>query len=366
MTTTATAPAKSGRLASLDILRGFDLFMLVFLQPVLVAIGAAADAPWFDSLLYQLDHEVWEGFRAWDLVMPLFLFMVGAALPFSLSKYIDGRLGRRKAYTRILRRFLLLFLLGMVVQGNLLALDPGAITIYTNTLQAIAVGYLVAAVVLLNFGFRGRLIVTAALLVIYWIPMHFCGDYTLEGSWAYAVDAAIIGPFRGDTTYTWIWSSLTFSATVMIGALAGQLMKNERRLPRTRIAAILAASGVALIAAGLLWSIEMPIIKRIWTSSMTLYSGGICLLLMAAAYWWIDCLGHSRGLDWLKIYGMNAITAYILGEVVNFRSIVTSLTYGLQHIIGAEWYAAWLTFGNFLILFLILLTMYRRGVFLKL
>lgn len=366
MTTTATSPAVRGRLASLDILRGFDLFMLVFLQPVLVAVGAAVDAQWYNMLLYQLDHEVWEGFRAWDLVMPLFLFMVGAALPFSLARYIDGRCERRKAYTRIMRRFLLLFLLGMVVQGNLLALDPGAITIYTNTLQAIAVGYLVSAVVLLNCGLRGRLAVTVALLVIYWIPMHLCGDYTLEGSWAYAVDAAVIGPFRGDTTYTWIWSSLTFSATVMIGALAGELMKNDRRLTRPRIAAILAASGAALIAAGLLWSVEMPIIKRIWTSSMTLYAGGLSLLLMAAAYWWIDCLGHSRGLGWLKVYGMNAITAYILGEVVSFRSIVASLSYGLQHIIGTEWYAAWLTFGNFIILYLILLVMYRRGIFVKL
>lgn len=356
----------SGRLASLDILRGFDLFMLLFFQPVLVAVGQAADLPWLNAILRQFDHEVWEGFRAWDLVMPLFLFMVGASMPFAFAKYRSrGAEGRRDAYRRVARRFLLLFLFGMVVQGNLLGFDPSAVFIYTNTLQAIAFGYLIAAIVILHCGVRGQIAVTAALLVIYWIPMHFCGDYTLEGSWAYAVDEAVIGRFRGDLTYTWVWSSLTFGATVMLGALAGQLMRNERGLRRTRIAAMLVAVGGALVGAGLLWSLEMPIIKRLWTSSMTLFSGGLCFLLMALAYWWVDCLGHTRGLDWLKIYGMNAITAYIIGEVVNFRSVVASVSYGLEQYIGPEWYAAWLTFGNFLILFFILRWMCCSRIYLK-
>ena len=76
------------RLASLDILRGFDLFLLVFFQPVFVALARQMNMPFLDSILYQFDHEVWEGFRFWDLVMPLFLFMTGASMPFSLSKYI--------------------------------------------------------------------------------------------------------------------------------------------------------------------------------------------------------------------------------------------------------------------------------------
>ena len=75
----STAAMNSNRLASLDILRGFDLFMLLFFQPVLMAIGRAADSPVLDSIMYHFEHETWEGFRAWDLVMPLFLFMVGAS-----------------------------------------------------------------------------------------------------------------------------------------------------------------------------------------------------------------------------------------------------------------------------------------------
>ena len=141
--------AKSRRLASLDILRGLDLFLLLLLQPVIVAVGGCFDAPWLDNILYQLDHEVWEGFRLWDIVMPLFLFMVGTSMPFSFAKYRNEP-SRKKIYTKILRRFMLLFLFGMIVQGNLLAFDTDRLYIYNNTLQAIAVGYLIAALILLH------------------------------------------------------------------------------------------------------------------------------------------------------------------------------------------------------------------------
>lgn len=298
------------RLSSLDILRGFDLFMLVFLQPVIVAVGKAANTPWLNSLLYQLDHEVWEGFRAWDLVMPLFLFMVGTSMPFSFAKY------RRNSdynglYRKICRRVIILFLFGMIVQGNLLGFDLAHIYIYTNTLQAIAIGYLIAAIVTLNFPARLQIVATAALLIIYWIPMKLCGDYTLEGSFAYAVDEQVIGRFRGDLSYTWIWSSINFGVTVLTGYFAGEIIRNHAA-NKTHAAVILLFTGIALTAAGLLWSLEMPIIKRLWTSSMTIFSSGICFILMAVFYYIIDCKGYSKGLNWLKIYGMNAITAYLL------------------------------------------------------
>lgn len=352
------------RLASLDILRGFDLFMLLFLQPVLVSIGRVFHAPWYQCLLYQLDHEVWEGFRCWDLVMPLFLFMVGAAMPFSFAKYRTAGGSRMPVYRRIARRVVLLFILGMIVQGNLLAFSAESLQIYNNTLQAIAAGYLIASLILLHCSVRWQIALTAALMIVYSVPMALWGSYENGDSFAFHVDRIILADFRGDLSYTWVWSSLTFGATVMLGALAGELMKNARQLPRQRIATILAAGGAALMIAGLIAGQFEPIIKRLWTSSMTLYSGGICALLMALTYWWVDVRRHSRGLDWLKIYGMNPITAYCLGEVINFRSIVHSLTYGLQPILS-DWYPTLLTFGNFLILFLILRMLYRHNIFIK-
>ena len=109
----------NGRLLSLDVLRGIDLMLLVGLQPVLRAFLVELDCEALNStLLYQLDHAQWEGLRAWDLVMPLFLFMSGVTMPYSLPKYRTQN-GNLKVWQRVLKRFALLFILGMVVQGNI-------------------------------------------------------------------------------------------------------------------------------------------------------------------------------------------------------------------------------------------------------
>ena len=366
----------SGRLASLDILRGFVLFLLVFFQPVFVALGPRLNFPWLNDILYQFDHESWIGFRFWDLVMPLFLFMTGASMPFSFSKFKNAP-NKWPIYRKIIKRFVLLFIFGMIVQGNLLGLNPDSLYLYSNTLQAIATGYLIAAIILLHCSFRYQVLITLLLLLLYWIPMTFFGDFTPGGNFAEKVDRLVLGQFRDGVywgedgnwhfspyyTYTWIWSSLTFGVTVMLGTFAGKIMK-EGKENRKGVVRLLLLLGIVLIGGSLLWSLQMPIIKRLWTCSMTLFSGGLCFLLMGLFYYWIDYKGHTYGLDWLKIYGMNSITAYILGEVVNFRCIAASISYGLEQFLG-NYYSVWLSFANYLIVFFILQMMYKHRIFLK-
>lgn len=352
------------------------MFLLVFFQPVLVAVGEAADVGWLNDILYQFDHQVWAGFRFWDIIMPLFMFMCGVAMPFSFDRY-DKKSTKWPLFTRIFKRVLILWVIGMVVQGNLLAFDAHRLRLYSNTLQAIAAGYLIGSVIVLNLSLRWQVVSTVLLLLIYWLPMTFCGDFTPQGNFAEMVDRAILGHWRDDVfwdsagnwhfyqpyTYTWIWSSLTFAVTVMLGYFAGRLIKDRPRSTRTAI--VIAAYGFGLIVVALIWHLQMPIIKRLWTCSMTLFAGGICFLLMALFYWWIDVKNHTYGLNWLKIYGMNSITAYVIGEVIDFRSVAASISFGLEAIIGAEWYQAWLTFANFSIVFLILYILYRHRIFIK-
>ena len=357
-----TTDTKKERLASLDILRGFDLFLLVFFQPVFLAFLGNTGLDWMQPLCHQLDHEVWNGFRFWDLVMPLFLFMTGASMPFSFSKY-QGTRGDWVLYRKIIKRFIVLFILGMVVQGNLLGLDWKHLYIYTNTLQAIASGYLFTALIFLNFSISRQILIGGLLLVIYALPFLLTGDYTPEGNFANWVDQLLLGRFRGDPSYTWIWSTLTFTVTVLLGSFAGRIMKKGTRNKKMVVARLWCIAVLLMILAGIC-SIWMPVNKRIWSVSMTLLSGGYCFMLMGLFYYWIDYKGHRRGLEWLKFYGMNSITAYLLGEVINFRSIAQSVSYGLQPYLG-DYYPAWLTFVNFLILFFILRWMYRHQIFLK-
>ena len=366
----------SKRLASLDILRGFDLFMLVFFQSVLVAFARHWEGiPFFGFLLYQFEHGAWEGFRAWDLVMPLFLFMVGTAMPFSFDKF-KNEPDKSVIYKKIFRRFVILFILGMVVQGKLLHLDPGEIRLFSNTLQSIAVGYLAAAFMLLHLSDRKQYIVTALLLLGYWALLTFLGDFTPDGNFAEKVDRIVLGRFRDGVSfnpdgtwefsqtyrYTWILSSMTFIVTVMLGVFAGKIMKRGTDMKKNSWQLLL--WGMALVVAGLLLGLQTPIIKKIWSASMTLFSGGLCFLLMALFYYLIDYKKRSRGLNWLKIYGMNSIVAYLLGQVVNFRCIAHSVLYGLEKYVG-DYYPAILTFANFLILFFILRIMYKNKLFIK-
>lgn len=367
---------EKNRLQSLDILRGFDLFMLVFFQPVFVAFARHwADLPAFSFLLNQLDHVEWVGFTAWDLVMPLFLFMVGAAMPFSFEKYRNNP-DKSAIYKKIFRRFVILFILGAVIQGNLLSLDLLAVRVYTNTLQAIAVGYVISAVFLLHLSRKWQLIATSLLLVGYWALLTFLGDFTPEGNFAEAVDRTVLGRLRDGVwyaeesswhfsenyRYTWVLTSLVFGVTTMLGGFAGQIMKNGKN--KLKNAKILLIIGLALLASGWLLSFQTPIIKKIWSASMTLWSGGLCFLLMALFYYIIDYKGWSKGLNWLKIYGMNSIVAYTLGMVINFRSAAHSVLWGLEKY-TSNYYAAILTFANFLILFFILQIMYKWRVFVK-
>lgn len=122
---------KLNRLESLDVLRGFDLFCLVVLEMVLHPLAHAIDMPWFNSFMWGFSHVEWEGFSTWDLVMPLFLFMAGVSMPFSLSRYKDMP-DKMAVYRRIGKRVVLLWVFGMMCQGNLLALDPDRVYLYSK------------------------------------------------------------------------------------------------------------------------------------------------------------------------------------------------------------------------------------------
>ena len=136
------------RLESLDALRGFDLFFLVALGPLAHSLARAADVGWLNDCMWAFNHVQWEGFSPWDLIMPLFLFMSGASMPFALSRF-KGVSDKKTLFRRLGKRILLLWIFGMMCQGNLLGFDPDRIYLYSNTLQSIAAGYLITAVLFL-------------------------------------------------------------------------------------------------------------------------------------------------------------------------------------------------------------------------
>lgn len=367
------------RLASLDILRGLDLWLLLMVGPVLHRfLWSGFGADW-EFIRFHAEHVAWQGFALWDLIMPLFMFMSGITIPFSLGKYKTGIRPGKDFWLKLLKRFVLLFFLGWIVQGNLLNLNWNQFHPFANTLQAIAVGYVFSAMIFVGFNTKWQIVVTSALFLAYTLAFVFTGmNMDPQNNIAMLIDKAVLGSHRdgviwaADGTwqfdpsyqYTWILSSLNFIVTVMLGCFAGEMIRKGGMTATTKKAGLLAVTGVILIASGLAMDPVYPIIKKLWTGSMTLFSGGICFLLIAVVYYIVDVRGWSKGLTWLKYFGMNSIAAYVIGEVIAFTSVSHSLLRGFEQWLGAG-YPVLISFGNVLILFFIMRWMYKAGIFLK-
>jgi predicted acyltransferase len=361
----ATAPAEveSSRLLSLDALRGFDMFWILGATSIAGALQKMQPNELTTLLTTQLTHVSWEGFRFYDLIFPLFLFIVGVSMVFSLDKALS-RGGRAEVLGRVLRRSLLLFALGVFASGGLS--KPWPDVALGGVLHRIAVCYLLASLLYVFVRrARGLIAASAVLLVGYWALLTFVPvpDFKLDkpvvegiasrlGSDApsaisASVTARVTGsyeegrnltnhldfrflPGRKAQTYyinEGLLSTLPAVALSLFGALAALLFKNAGIAPKRKVLWLL-AGGVACIALGLMWSAQFPLIKRIWTSSFVLITGGASACLLALFYGVVDVLGwHGwcRPFVWI---GCNPLTLYLLNPIVGFQSLAARLVGG--------------------------------------
>jgi len=417
----------SKRVFSLDALRGLDIFFLFGFGPVvsILASGPLKEAfensSFWSKLPGQLNHVPGEGFVAWDLIMPLFMSLAGVAIPFSLARYTNRQNGHPTLalYWRIFRRIVLLWIFGMVVQGNLLHLKLEGLRLYSNTLQAIAAGYLIASIVYLLTGKVGQIIIIVLLIFGYWGAMNWlsgtdryglcgAGSYLQDMNLAEYIDRAVLGKWRDGVSfaedgtwtfsagyhYTWILSSLTFGVTTLLGVLAGEFVKagikpsasaietvDSEAVPaeipapvqsKGKIFLWLLLIGAGLTAAGWGWGKipegtfgYCPMIKILWTPSMTLFAAGLSFLLLSLFYLWYDLIRCPIGSTFFRVIGMNAITCYVLAHLFRFNEIAEWILYGTAQYFG-DYYGAAMQAAGFLILWLILYFMYKNGKFVRL
>ncbi len=360
-------------MVSVDVLRGFVMFWLIGGQAVARAAAERWDGGTGRWLARQLTHVPWEGGTFWDLIMPLFLFVTGVSIPLALGRRRSRGDSMARMHGAIARRVLILFVLGMVAQGHLLDFSLARLAIFSNTLQAIAAGYLVAALAFLHVEMRGRIVLFLALLLGYgvlllWAPTpgYGAGVLTPEGNWAMWVDRMVLGRFRDGTQYTWLITSMGFGATVLLGTFAGSRLPSGVSVRRA--ATEFLGAGAVLIAAGWLWGYSLPIIKPIWSSSFILWSGGWCLVFLGAFHGIVEAAGFRRWAAPFQVVGANALVAYMLVETPGFRSawrqMSDALLHGLYPRIGA-WTPVAQEAGILALIFLALLWMYRKKCFVK-
>jgi predicted acyltransferase len=316
-----------------------------------------------------MSHAEWEGFRPWDLIMPLFLFVVGVVMPFAFNKRLARGDSKRRLYFHIVKRTVILWILGMIAQGHLLEYDSSKLYIYSNTLNAIAAGYFISAIVILNMRLVGQILTTAILLLVFWalmmlVPVPGQGQVLLAGdaNLALHIDKFILGRCYGGGGYTWILSSMTFACTVMLGVMAGHLLRCEKNA-RAKVL-YLTAAGIGCLLMAVLWHNWFPIIKRIWSSSFVLFSGGLCYLLLALFYLVIDVWGYKKWAFGFVVIGMNAIAVYMATHVFNFRHIGDIFVDGLDKYVG-NWSPFIHAVAAFVVIWLIMWWMYRKRSFIK-
>lgn len=358
------------RIASIDALRGFDMFWITGGEEIIHAIHDTVPSGVTTAVDAQFQHMPWAGFHFYDLISPLFIFVVGAVLPFSLAKRLEANTNRAALYLHLLKRLVLLFLLGLVHNG-LLDFDFHNLRI-AGVLQRIAISYFVAALVVVKFSKRGQACVLGGILLGYWavmmlipVPGFGPGVLTPQGNLASFIDRHLLPGSYCCFTFgdnEGIFSTIPAIGTALMGVLAGQWLRSGHSPNRKTLG--LALAGIASLIVGLIWSVNFPIIKNLWTSTFVLVAGGWSLLLLAFFYWIIDARGYQRWAFFFKIIGVNAITIYLVWNLFKFGTVTFIFVHGFIAYLGpAEpiFWAVSVTMTAWLFLYFL----YKQKIFLR-
>jgi len=355
------------RLTSLDAFRGATIALMVLVN----------DPGSGDHVYGPLQHAEWHGWTPADVVFPSFIWIVGVAITLSLGRKLASNESRASILKQAFRRAAILFLLGLLIYAvpefNL------STQRILGVLQRIAICYAVTVPIYLSTGLRGQIAWIAGLLSVYSALMAFApvpglgaGRLDVEGNFAHYIDRIVLGAHNYVHTKTWdpegIVSTLPAIATMLLGVVAGHILAWKRSLTeRTRFLLI---TGIVLAAAGLLLDPWLPINKKLWTSSFTLFMAGLDFILFSFVLWMADGLGYKRFFQPFVILGMNAIAIYLVSEAGEvLLSAFGWKTWIFQNVFllfaspinASLLYALAYTFANFLVAWVL----YRKKLFFR-
>lgn len=380
-----TPGPKVKRLVSLDALRGFDMFWIMSGEQIAHALAKATGWPVFIWLSGQLHHTVWDGFTFYDMIFPLFLFIAGVSMPYSMGNKmskagVDSAMqlpGEAKwpIYKSMIRRTLILLLLGMIVNG-LLKFNGYENTRFASVLGRIGLAWFFAGLIYLNFNLRGQIIWFIGLLAGYWVAMMFIpvpgygsGVLTMAGSFESYVDRLLLPGRLHDKIHDpeGVLSTIPAIGTALLGVFTGSFLKfDSPKWTMLKKGVALFLAGLVFIAAGKLWGLEFPINKRLWSSSFVLYVGGWSLIFLSVFYLVIDVAGFKKWAFPFILIGTNSIVIYICSEgLVNFGYTANYIFGGLVHLTPLAWQAVFAATSVTLIQLMFLYFSYRNKLFLK-
>ena len=370
------------RLVSLDAYRGFMMLWIIGGSGLAKALAGlqSTETGVLAAMIVQLKHVEWEGLRFYDLIFPSFIFIVGVSLVYSLSR-LKSETHRGKATIKVIRRGLLLWLIGIIYYGGISqglydeALQQGVRLL--GVLQRIGICYLVAGILFLFVPLRGLISVFCGLLVGYWVLLTFVSvpgqpeiSYQEGKNLSDWFDSQYLPFFKWNGTHDpeGILSTFPAIATCLLGVFAGLFLK-EATCSQKKKCLSLAIAGLVLAILGFLWGESFPVIKNLWTSSFVLMAGGWSLILLSFFFGLIDGLGQRKWATPLIWVGMNSIAIYLVTSILDFNELALRVFGGPV----AQWFDSLVPGLGELITMVFSLAMllwlcrvlYQRKVFLK-
>jgi len=367
---------KSQRLLSIDALRGFDMLFIMGFSSLVVAVCSLFPGGADCWLATTMGHAKWHGFTHHDTIFPLFLFLAGMSFPFSYAKQVSSGVPTRKIYLKIVKRAIILICLGVVYNG-FFKLDFEKLRI-CSVLGRIGLAWMCAAILYINFKPKTRAIICAAILVGYWLLIRFVPAPDTPGADPLSMQGNLIGyidrlitPGRliydgGRFDPEGLLSTIPAVVSAMLGIFTGEFVRiPEEKISGARKTLYMAGAAAGMLAVGLLWSIDFPLNKMLWSSSFVLVVGSYCLGMFALFYYIIDVRKWQKWTTFFTVIGMNSITIYMAQKIFSFSSINKFFFGGLAARLPEQWADVLLDFGYVAICWLFLYFLYKKKTFLK-
>jgi predicted acyltransferase len=327
------------RVTSIDALRGFTMFFIIGGEGIFTSLYRIWPNSITGTLAKNMEHAGWEGFYFYDLVFPLFLFLVGLLIPTVILRSKEKGKTNKEIFLHICKRTIVLILLGLANYG-LLRFDWPAMR-WSSVLGRIGICYFFAGLLVLHTNWRVQAYVILAILIGYWAAVKFIpvpgygpGVLTPEGCLTTWLDQKIIPGTLGLGIYDrqGVLSTFTALASTLIGVLAGHWLLTKRS--ENQKTAVFILAGIVLLIAGWIWGQFFFISRNVWTSSFVLYSSGWSFLLLALFYWIIDVKGFKKWTFFLVVIGMNAITIWVGQRFIDFKFTTDAIFLGVSKYFG--------------------------------
>ncbi len=364
---------KSQRLTSIDALRGFDMLLIAGGGAFIVRFLKASDWAWAEEVVRQMEHVPWDGFTFWDFIMPLFMFIAGISLTFSINKAKELGMTKNDIYKKVFKRMLVLIILGIIYKNSPVPIwNPGNIR-YSSVLGRIGIAVFATTLLYLNYSWKQRLYWIAGILLAYYaalflipVPGYGAGDLSQEGNLVGWFDRTFMPGRLIDGNFDQLAILTQFPALCMtvFGAWAGDIVRKAELKPMGKIKWMVSI-GIVLIVLALVWNLHFPINKHLWSSSFILLTSGMGFLFFSLFYWIIDIAGYKKWSFFFVVIGMNSLFIYYAYRFIDFDHTSTVLFSGIYEITAEKWHPGFEAFGAFILVWLLLRYLYKKKIFFK-